>query len=239
MTADTQGYQQPDSFGAPYNAHRFTVNSLIALIRTGTPCQVVKVTNNGEVSPVGYVDLQPLVNQVSGSGLSQSEGIITGIPYFRLQGGLNAIIADPKVGDKGYCCFADKDTSSVKKNKVQSNPGSARKFDVSDGWFFPGFINGAPTQYWRFYDGGIDIKSTGKFTVTDGAGSVIVMNGDGTGTMTFASGLTINANIQVNGAVVATGEGTFNGGHTVSQHTHTQGNDSHGDTEVPTNKPNG
>ena len=41
------------------------------------------------------------------------------------------------------------------------------------------------------------------------------------------------------GPITATGEGTFNGGHTVSQHTHTQPADSHGDTEQPTDKPTG
>lgn len=220
MTADTQGYQQPDSFGAPYNAHRFVINSLIALARTGTPCQVLSVTNNGGVSAVGFVDLQPLVNQVSGSGLSQPEGKITGIPYFRLQGGSNAVIIDPKVGDIGYASFADKDTSSVKKNKAQSNPGSGRQFDVSDAWFFPCFLGAAPTQYVRFYDGGIDVKSTGKITFTDGAGSTIVMNGDGTGTMTFAGGLTINADETVNGKITATGDVKGTG---TSLHTHVHG----------------
>lgn len=32
--------------------------------------------------------------------------------------------------------------------------------------------------------------------------------------------LTLNGNLQVNGTVTATGEGTFNGGHTVSAHRH-------------------
>jgi len=39
-------------------------------------------------------------------------------------------------------------------------------------------------------------------------------------TVTASSGMTINANVQVNGTVTATGEGSFNGGHTVSAHTH-------------------
>jgi cytoskeletal protein CcmA (bactofilin family) len=65
------------------------------------------------------------------------------------------------------------------------------------------------------------------------------MNGDHTGTMTFSSGLTIDANIQVNGSVTATEEITAKSSHTVSAHTHTQGNDSHGDTEAATNAPTG
>ena len=80
-----------------------------------------------------------------------------------------------------------------------------------------------PGEIWLIaMTGGATVKVTndGKVTLTDKAGSVVVMNGDGTGTMTFGSGLTINANLTVNGTVTATGEGTFKGGHTVSAHTH-------------------
>jgi phage baseplate assembly protein gpV len=52
-------------------------------------------------------------------------------------------------------------------------------------------------------------------------------------------GITSKGTWNHDGAFTATGEGTFNGGHTVSQHTHTQPADSHGDTEQPTNKPTG
>lgn len=52
-------------------------------------------------------------------------------------------------------------------------------------------------------------------------------------------GITSKGTWNHDGPITATGEGTFNGGHTVSQHTHTQPADSHGDTEQPTNKPTG
>lgn len=41
----------------------------------------------------------------------------------------------------------------------------------------------------------------GGVQITDKAGSVVAMNGDGTGSMTFASGLTINANTRVVGTL--------------------------------------
>ena len=55
---------------------------------------------------------------------------------------------------------------------------------------------------------GVSVKLTknGTLYLSDKAGSVVVMNGDDTGTMTFAGGLTINANIQVNGSVTSTGD---------------------------------
>jgi phage baseplate assembly protein V len=41
--------------------------------------------------------------------------------------------------------------------------------------------------------------------ITDKAGSTFFMNGDGTGSATFADGLTINANTLINGTLTATG----------------------------------
>lgn len=241
MTGSTTGFQQPSTFGSDYNAQRFVINTLLSLARTGTPCRVLSVTNSGGVSPVGKVNLQPLVNQVSGNGLSQPEGAINNIPYFRLQGGSDAVIIDPKVGDIGFAVFADSDTSSVIKNKAQSNPGSARQFDVSDGWFFPCFLGNTPTQYARFYDGGIEVVSSiagGKVRLVDGAGSVIEMNGDGTGIMTFPGGLTINAPVTVNGNVSTTGTMSNNGTDIGSTHAHQVPLVQSGSSTIETTPPN-
>ncbi|WP_255562096.1 phage baseplate assembly protein V [Rahnella sp. PD12R] len=63
-------------------------------------------------------------------------------------------------------------------------------------------------QFWVIDSSGSSIKLTNdkKVTVTDGGGSTVVMNGDGTGTMNFASGLTINASTtQVNGNLQVSG----------------------------------
>lgn len=239
MTETVHGYQNPYTLGAEFNAQYSIIKAILSRVHTSIPCRVLNVTNDGGVAPVGFVDIYPLVNQLTGDGTPFDAGIIHNVPYFRLQGGSRAIIIDPVEGDIGDALFAERDISNVIINKGVSNPGSARQYDISDAIFIGGTLNAAPTDYVRFYSDGIDVKSTGKITATDGSGSVIVMNNDHTGTMTFSAGLTINANIQVNGAVVATGEGTFNGGHTVSQHVHAQAPDSHGDTEQPTNKPTG
>ena len=62
-------------------------------------------------------------------------------------------------------------------------------------------------EFWLVHKLGQSFKLTndGKVTVTDKAGSVIVMNGDGTGTVTFGGGLTINANTTINGNVQVSG----------------------------------
>lgn len=153
------GTQDPASGAGEYGALSFLVNQILAQIQTITLVKIVAVTNNGGVSPVGFVDVQPLVNQVDGVGNATPHGVINGIPYFRLQGGTNAIILDPQVGDIGMCGFSSRDISSVKASKAQSNPGSSRTFDWADGLYFGGMLNGTPVQYMAFSSSGIDIVS--------------------------------------------------------------------------------
>ena len=50
----------------------------------------------------------------------------------------------------------------------------------------------------------------------------------------ITSEVTISNDLEVTGAVVAQGEGTFNGGHTVSQHTHGGVASGGTDTATPT-----
>lgn len=211
----SNAFQPQSTFGSEYNALRFIMQSSMSKMRTATLCKVIAVTNSGGVSPVGFVDLQPLVNQVTGSGIASSQGTIHGIPYFRIQGGLNAIILDPQIGDIGMAVFAESDISSVVKNKAQSNPGSARQFDVADGIYLGGFLNAAPTQYIQFLNGGagINILSPAEITLT--APTV---------TVNASSGMTINANVTVNGMLSATGDViATSGGSQVSLTNHLHG----------------
>ncbi|MEI7296590.1 Gp138 family membrane-puncturing spike protein [Paraburkholderia tropica] len=160
--SSNQGYvgQQPiNAGGSDYNAQTFMVWSILAKVRTMTLVKIVNVTNSGGISPVGFVDIQPLVNQWDGAGNAEPHGVIYSCPYFRLQGGTNAIIIDPVIGDIGWAGFADRDISSVIANKAQSNPGSRRMFDMADAVYFGGMLNGTPTQYVAFSSSGISIVS--------------------------------------------------------------------------------
>lgn len=152
--------------GSDYNANTFLVWSILARVRTMQPCRVMKVTNAGGVSPVGFVDLLPLVNQLDGYNNAVPHETIYNCPYFRLQGGANAIILDPQVGDIGWAGFADRDISSVKATKAQANPGSKRKFSMADAFYWGGLLNGTPSQYIAFSTTGIAITSPTKITLT-------------------------------------------------------------------------
>jgi hypothetical protein len=162
----TQGQQSATAGGSEFNAIAFLVEQMIGRANTATLVKVLACTNSGDVSAVGFVDVQLLVNQLDGSGQAISNATVYKVPYFRLQGGTNAVILDPKVGDIGIAVFADHDISSVKANKGQANPGSWRRFDVSDGLYFGGVLNGVPVQYVQFNDaGGITVVSPVAVTV--------------------------------------------------------------------------
>lgn len=153
------GTQDFHSAGSDYNAQSFLVRQILALINIGTAVEVMSVTNDGGMTAVGFVDVLPLVNQLDGSGNAIPHETIYGLPYVRLQGGANAVICDPTVGDIGAAIFADRDISSVKANKAQSNPGSRRRFSKSDGIYFGGILNGVPTQVIRFASDGIHVTT--------------------------------------------------------------------------------
>jgi len=160
-----RGQQSPTDGGSEFNALCFLVQQLLGKANTASLVKVVAVTNTGDLSPVGFVDILPLVNQVDGNGNATPHGIIHNVPYLRIQGGANAVILDPQVGDIGPAVFADHDINSVKANRAQSNPGSGRRFAMADAMYFGGMLNGVPTQYVQFNTAGITLHSPTKINI--------------------------------------------------------------------------
>lgn len=203
-----RGFQQPETASSDINAQAFLVQSILSRIATATLVQVTAVTNAGSVSPVGFVDILPLVNQTDGAGNAVPHKGISHCPYFRLQGGANAVILDPQVGDIGIAVFASRDISSVMANKGQANPGSWRRFDMADGLYVGGVLNGTPSQIIQFSAEGI--------------------------TLTSPTAVTINApTITLNGNIASTGTLTNNGVDVGSPHRHTGVTPGTGDTGTP------
>ena len=147
-----------DSY-SEFNATAAIFRSMLSRVATSTLVQVKKVTNDGGLAPVGFVDVQPMVNQVDGDGIAVPHGIIPNVPYSRLQGGANAVILDPEVGDIGVAVFASRSIASVIANRAPSNPSGNGRFRWSDALYVGGMLNGTPTQYMRFSPAGIEIVS--------------------------------------------------------------------------------
>jgi hypothetical protein len=137
-----------------------------AKLRTATIVKVLAVTNAGELEPVGFVDIQPLVQQVDGIGNVTPLPPVYNVPYLRIQGGTDAVILDPKVNDLGIAVFGDRDLSAVVSAKDQGPPGSLRMHSLADAMYLGGLLNGTPSQYVRFSSGGIEVVSPTKILLS-------------------------------------------------------------------------
>lgn len=168
------GALTPWSTQGEYNTHFFVIQQILAKMQTATLVKVVSCTNDGGVSPIGTVDVQPLVNQVDGNGNPEPHITVFGLPYCRIQGGASGFIIDPVAGDIGVAVFASRDISNVKSTQAQANPGSGRQYDYSDGiYLFTALSAAAPTQYIQFNSDGITILTPNALDIT-ATGNIIL-----------------------------------------------------------------
>lgn len=166
MTTDNTAYYgqaDPATDQGEWNRLRFAIQQQILELNTSLPVKVISVQASG-VTPVGFVSVQILVDQITGDGKTVEHGVIPNVPYFRLQGGSNAVIIDPQVGDIGMACFASRDISAVKNARQVAPPGSRRAYDFSDAMYIGGFLNSAPAQYIHFTESGIVVYSPSSLT---------------------------------------------------------------------------
>lgn len=168
------GALTPWSTQGEYNTHYFAIQSALSKMQTATLVKVLSCTNDGGVSPIGTVNVQPLVNQVDGNGLPTPHITVFGLPYLRIQGGANACIIDPVAGDIGVAVFASRDISNVKSTQAQANPGSGRQYDYADGIYLGCALSAAaPTQYLQFNSDGITILTPNTVDIT-ATGNIIL-----------------------------------------------------------------
>lgn len=165
------GQAGASSASSDFNKIQFMIRQMIGRMCTSIPVRVQAVSNSGGVSPIGNVDVTPLVNLVDGLGNATEHGTITGLPYCRVQGGQNAVILDPQVGDIGVAVFAQRDISAVKAGGWVSGlkrfmPGSRRRYDWSDGMYLYSIMSDTPAQYIQFTDTGINIMCPTLVTIT-------------------------------------------------------------------------
>lgn len=191
-----------------YATIQFIVQSILSRAATATLVRVDSCTNTGGLSPWGTVSVQPIVSQVSGNNVAVQHGKLFRLPYLRLQGGANAVIIDPQPGDIGLAVFCARDISSLKKqgnidqikagNILGVPPGSGRQYNMADGIYLGGMLNGVPSRVIRFHSSGIDVESPDAVTIR-------------------SPSITLDGNVHVTGLTTGDGDATFNG---TSVHTH-------------------
>lgn len=184
----TTNYRASQSVGgaAEFQA---VVSSLMGKNRTIMLAEVVSIEQGiTDVSAVGFLSVRPMVFMIDGSNNNYERGVISKVPFFRLQCGSNAIVMNPQVGDIGLIACCDRDISMVKRTKKQAAPNSRRQFSINDALYIGGFLNGAPQQYIHFLNNGINIKTTGNVNIN---GLTIAPNG----TLTLANGVIVDTHI--------------------------------------------
>ncbi|BBG30456.1 Gp138 family membrane-puncturing spike protein [Zymobacter palmae] len=165
---NTAPYGRPEAARISQKADfDFIINRIIGKHRTVTLVQVVAVKDeSGSGEPdTGCVDIKPLVMAKDAQGTLYSHGTIYNVPFFRLQGGSNAIVIDPHVGDIGIAVIADRDISNVKSTKAEAPPGSDRRYSLDQALYIGGLLNGEPQQYIKFTSKGIEITSPTAVTI--------------------------------------------------------------------------
>lgn len=163
-----KGNKRATSGSSPYNAQEFHIrNVVLGLVNTAIPVIVTAVECGGAGAAAGYVTVKPLVCQIDGFGNSLDPVELFKVPYSRIQGGIAALVIDPVPGDVGLAVFAKSDCSNVAQEQNKPvQPGSFRKFSMSDGFYIGGFLNRAPSVY-------IEVKQDRSIVITAAAGVTV------------------------------------------------------------------
>ena len=210
MTANFLLDGSASDYISEYNAFLFAITKAIrSEVFTAMPVKVTSVTRNAIGGGGGFLDAQPLIEEVFSTGETSPSDILKGLRYFRYQSGTTAFICDPQVGDIGLAVFAKTDVSNLddvnKRDTVP--PASYRTFSPADGFYFGGF--------W----GNVNPKT------------YIVIDEDGTINIRSDGGVTINGNVTVVGKVSATVDVETNG---ISLKGHTHGGVERGISQTDT-----
>jgi hypothetical protein len=217
-----------------FNAQMFLIEQALALIAGSTLVRVEACTTNDQVGPIGFVDVQPLVNMINGAAVAQQHGVISKLCFSRVSAGHDAVICDPVPGDIGLAIFADRDISSVKASQNISNPGTFRRNSMSDGiYLFTVMSKGNPTQFIRFVRDN-DGNPTG-ITIQDVNNNTIVMDTNGVtinGVLIDRS-QNISKAAKIDATAEITGKSGSGGSVTLTEHKHGTGSPAAG-TSVPT-----
>jgi hypothetical protein len=187
------GLQRSTSSLDDLTATMFIIESFLNTVSTATLVKVQACTNTpGATSPVGRVNVLPLVNQLNGHDQPTPHITVYNLCYFRLGGGNNAILLDPQPGDVGLAVFADRDISAVKNSGgQQSNPGSRRRWSYSDGIYFGLSLANAPQQYVSFNNDGITVVDKNHNTVTLSDSGISIVDRHNNNITTSSSGINL------------------------------------------------
>lgn len=226
MSDNTEyGDLYPTTILDDFNRERYRFQKMIQHCYASLPVRVLEASGGG-LAAVGQVTVQPLVKQTTANNKLVDYPILNNVPYFRIQGGTNAIIIDPEIGDMGLACFCSRDITSVKRVRGEAPAGSLRKMDLSDAIYIGGIFNATPVQYIQFSQSGITVFSPNNITlqapavIVDAASSVTMdtplLTVTGKINMTGSKG----SGAAISGGLTNTGGTLSSNGIVLDTHTH-------------------
>lgn len=140
------------------------VLDVFSAMSTGELVQVTAVEASG-LDPVGFVSVKFLTLRAGADNNNIELAEVHNVPYLRLQGGKNAVIIDPAVGDIGYCGICSRDTSLVKRIRAMAAQNVYRVSDVSDAFYFGGWSSQTAEQYIWFDGNDVKIKANSRIVL--------------------------------------------------------------------------
>jgi hypothetical protein len=205
-----------------------TQDSLQAKMWTALPA-IVQSWNRTENTVVAQPSIEAQVRNLSGVWTNTKLPLLLDVPVVFPGGGGFTMTFPLAVGDEVLVVFASRCIDAWWKYGGIQVQAFLRMHSLSDGFAIP-----RPTSVPRV-PGSISAANV-QIRADDGA-TVIEMTPADVINITAPGGVNIVGNLRVTGSVTA-GYGTV-GSVGLQTHTHAQGNDSRGDTEVPTNAPTG
>ena len=148
----------PSDYLDSYNGLIYIINNVINnKINTAEIVRVI--ANNGD----GTIDVMPVIRGVDAEENAIEETPVFGVKFFQWQYGVNAIMAQPAVGDVGLLIVCTKDTKNIQGGIV----GDLGMFELESGIYLGGLFgfNIEPTQFINFTDTGIEITTDKDITV--------------------------------------------------------------------------
>jgi len=179
------------------------------------------------------VEVQPTIKIIQqlqdGTYQAVQMPLLLDVPVVFQRGGGATLTFPIAVGDECLVVFANRNIDGWWQSGGVQLPLDARRFDLSDGFALVGPFS-QPNVIGGYSASEVQLRSN------DGLALFGLNPTTGALRIKAPGGLTIIGDISHTGSQRSTGD-VVAGTISLKNHVHTQGNDSHGDTEVPTNAP--
>ena len=168
--------------------------------------------------------IKPMIQQITTTDQAVSRAGVASVPVFQFGGGGFMVSVPIKPGDRGWIKAADRDISLFMASNQESVPNTLRARDFSDSMFYPDVL----------FDFTIDGDDTERLTIQSLDATTKISVGDGS-IKCLVSG--VGFEVTSDGVNFIGGKVTHDGTVIDKTHIHSQGSDSHGDSEVDTGGP--